>query len=60
LGKNPRKRDVVTTEELHVLFRYDLAEPTRIWKTPRYAALFITLPTSGVLDTRVLRRGNAH
>jgi integrase len=48
LGKNPRKRDVFTMEELRTLFPHDLAELTRIWKTPKYAALFIALATTGI------------
>jgi integrase len=48
LGKNPRKRDVFTMEEFRALFPHGLAELTRIWKTPKYAALFITLATTGI------------
>ncbi len=48
LGKNPRKRDVFTMDELRALFPAPLKELELIWKTPKYAALFITLATTGI------------
>ena len=48
LGKNPRKRDVFTMAELQALFPHDLAKLALVWGTPKYAAMFITLATTGI------------
>jgi integrase len=53
LGKNPRKRDVFTTDELQLLFPHSLAKLTQVWRTPKYAALFMTHATTGIRSGEV-------
>jgi integrase len=53
LGKNPRKRDVFAMAELQLLFPHNLEKLTLIWKTPKYAAMFMTLATTVVRSGEV-------
>ncbi len=42
------ERDILSTDELKVLFPDDEQELIRIWREPRYAAMFLTLASTGV------------
>jgi integrase len=48
LGKNPRRRDALTMEELGLLFPIDRDKLLAIWKELQYAALSMTMATTGV------------
>ncbi len=53
LGKNPRKRDVFTMDELQLLFPHSRAKLAQIWRTPKYAAMSMALATTGVRSGEV-------
>lgn len=50
LGKKARRRDAFTLEELRKLFPTDRRQLLAIWRTPKYAALYVTLATTGIRE----------
>jgi len=50
MGKNGRKRDVFTLEELRILFPATQEGLVSIWKTQKYAALFLTIASTGIRE----------
>jgi integrase len=57
LGVKPKERDVFSLEELARLFPADRKKLVEIWKTPKHAALFFTLASTGLRsgEARALR-----
>ena len=53
LGKNPRRRDVFTMDELKILFPLTAKELLEIWKNEKYATLFMTMATTGIRSGEV-------
>ncbi|MGA2765970.1 MAG: phage integrase SAM-like domain-containing protein [Spirochaetia bacterium] len=50
MGKTGRKRDVFTLEELRLLFPGSREGLVSVWKTPKYAALFLTMASTGICE----------
>jgi integrase len=50
MGKRGRVRDVFALEELRKMFPTDQEELLSVWKTLKYAALFITMATTGIRE----------
>jgi len=50
LGKKARRRDALTLEELRRMFPADCKWLLAVWKTPEYAALYLTLATTGIRE----------
>jgi hypothetical protein len=50
MGKNGRKRDVFTLEELRLLFPGTREGLISVWKTPKYSALFLAMVSSGIRE----------
>ena len=53
LGKNPRKRDALTMDELRLLFPTHEEKLLSIWRELEYAALFLTVATTGIRSGEV-------
>lgn len=50
MAKNPRKRDVFSLHELRLLFPADFDGLVRVWGQPKYAALYLTMATTGIRE----------
>jgi integrase len=50
LGKQARKRDVFILEELGLLFPKATTALVTVWGEPKYAALFMTMATTGIRE----------
>jgi integrase len=50
LGKQARKRDVFSLDELRALFPTDRAGLLAVWGSPKYATLFLTLASTGIRE----------
>lgn len=50
MGKGGRKRDVFALEELRLLFPATTEGLLAVWKHPKYAALFLTMATTGIRE----------
>ena len=50
MGKNGRKRDVFTLEELQLLFPGTREGLISVWKTLKYAALFLAMASTGIRE----------
>ncbi len=50
MGKGGRVRDVFALEELRKMFPMDDEELLSVWKSLKYAALFITMATTGIRE----------
>jgi integrase len=50
MGKGGRVRDVFAIEELRRMFPASHEELLAVWKTLKYAALFITMATTGIRE----------
>ncbi len=53
LARNHRRRDVFTMEELKKLFPRTKTKLLEVWKSEKYAALFMTLATTGIRSGEV-------
>jgi integrase len=48
LGRNPRRRDVFTMDELKLLFPKTKEKLLEVWKTEKWGTLFMVLATTGI------------
>ena len=50
LGKQARRRDVFSLEELRLLFPKPREGLLKVWDHPKYAAMFMTMATTGIRE----------
>ncbi len=53
LARNFKKRDILTLEELKILFPKSEKNLLKIWETPEWATLFIVLASTGIRNSEV-------